>query len=172
MQHLQASDISAKAVADTEENFAWLMQHLPETSTVEFSAQVLDAAQLEKIYGSSTFDVVITEPYLGHRNEVRRRGRVLLPLVSALSRQYTTWLQSIAKVLKPNGRTVMVWPFYRVEPQGYFLQLQKAAHEAGFYGRCSAEATSRCILVSFDAAGECALQPARPDCRTGNYHSA
>ncbi len=132
VQHLQASDISAKAVADTEENFAWLMQHLPETSTVEFSAQVLDAAQLEKIYGSSTFDVVITEPYLGPPQRGTPQGRVLLPLVSALSRQYTTWLQSIAKVLKPNGRTVMVWPFYRVEPQGYFLQLQKAAHEAGF----------------------------------------
>ena len=57
---------------------------------------------------------------------------MLLPLVSALSRQYATWLQSVANVLKPNGRAVMVWPFYRVEPHGYFLQLQKAAHDAGF----------------------------------------
>ncbi|MDP2789893.1 MAG: methyltransferase domain-containing protein [bacterium] len=132
VQHLQASDISAKAVADTEENFAWLTQHLPETRATEFEVRELDANQLEKIFGRSAFDVVVTEPYLGPPQRGTPQGRVLLPLVSALSRQYTTWLQSIAKVLKPNGRAIMVWPFYRVEPNGYFLQLQKAAHDAGF----------------------------------------
>lgn len=132
VQHLQASDISAKAVADTEENFAWLTQHLPETRSTEFSVRELDASKLESAYGSSAFDVVVTEPYLGPPQRGTPQGRVLLPLVSALSRQYTTWLQSIANVLKSNGRAVMVWPFYRVEPQGYFLQLQKAAHDAGF----------------------------------------
>lgn len=132
VQHLQGSDISAKAVADTEENFAWLTRHMPETAGVEFSVRELDASQLERAFGAATFDVVVTEPYLGPPQRGTPQGRVLLPLVSALSRQYTTWLQSIAHVLKPNGRAVMVWPFYRVEPHGYFLQLQKAAHDAGF----------------------------------------
>jgi len=132
VQHLQGSDISAKAVADTEENFAWLTQHLPETRDAVCAVRLLDAAQLEPTYGRSSVDVVVTEPYLGPPQRGTPQGRVLLPLVSALSRQYTTWLQSIAHVLKPNGRAVMVWPFFRVEPQGYFLQLQKAAHDAGF----------------------------------------
>lgn len=132
VQHLQGSDISAKAVADSEENFAWLTQHRPETSAAEFAVRQQDANQLEQAYGVATFDVVVTEPYLGPPQRGTPQGRVLLPLVSALSRQYTTWLQSISRVLKPNGRAVMVWPFYRVEPNGYFLQLQKAAHDAGF----------------------------------------
>jgi tRNA G10 N-methylase Trm11 len=132
VQHLQGSDISAKAVADTEENFAWLTRHLPETNSVELGVRVLDAVELVKTFGSDTFDVVVTEPYLGPPQRGTPHGRVLLPLVSALSRQYTTWIESIAKVLKSNGRAVMVWPFYRVEPQGYFLQLQKASHDAGF----------------------------------------
>jgi tRNA (guanine10-N2)-dimethyltransferase len=132
VQNLQGSDISAKAVADTEENFAWLTRHMPETGSTEFAVRELDASQLERAYGAATFDVVVTEPYLGPPQRGAPQGRVLLPLVSALSRQYTTWMQSISKVLKPNGRAVMVWPFYRVEPNGYFLQLQKAAHDAGF----------------------------------------
>ncbi len=132
IKHLQGSDISAKAVADTEENFTWLKLHLPGTREAECNVRVLDAAQLEPTYGTSAFDVVVTEPYLGPPQRGKPQGRVLLPLVSALSRQYATWLQSIATVLKPNGRAVMVWPFFRVEPQGYFLQLQKASHDAGF----------------------------------------
>ncbi len=132
VQHLQGSDISAKAVADTEENLAWLTRHVPNSSVAEIAVRELDAAQLVRAYGSSAFDVVVTEPYLGPPQRGTPQGRVLLPLVSALSRQYATWLQSVANVLKPNGRAVMVWPFYRVEPHGYFLQLQKAAHDAGF----------------------------------------
>lgn len=132
VQHLQGSDVSAKAIADTEENISWLTQHMPETRAVTFAAQVLDANQLEQAFGVGAFDVVVTEPYLGPPQRGTPQGRVLLPLVSALSRQYTVWLQSLAKVLRPNGRAIMVWPFFRVEPQGYFLQLQKAAHDAGF----------------------------------------
>ncbi len=131
-EKLFGSDVSAKAVSDTQENLVWLatQRDVPAASAVD--VRLGDAGKLPDLYPAGSIDAVVTEPYLGPPQRGVPAGRVLLPLVSALSRQYTQWLTNIAAVLKPSGRAVMIWPFFRVEPNGYFLQLQQAAHAAGF----------------------------------------
>lgn len=129
---LWGADVSGKAVADTEENMAWLARHLPALADADVRVQLGDAKDSANVWGANTADVIVTEPYLGPPQRGTPQGRVLLPLVSALSRQYGVWLHALARVLKPQGCVVMVWPFFRVEPRGYFLQLQQEAHSAGF----------------------------------------
>jgi len=130
VQHVHGSDISSKAVADTKTNMAWLAQHL-NVSPKSLDVVVRDAKDLPKALGPDAVDLVVTEPYLGPPQRGVPRGRVILPLVSALSRQYETWIKAIAAILRAGGRVAMVWPYFRVEQHGYFLQLQHVAGEAG-----------------------------------------
>jgi tRNA (guanine10-N2)-dimethyltransferase len=130
VEHIVGSDMSDKAVQDSTVNIAWLQEHSQVTKDIRvFRA---DAAEIAKHVKPNSIETIATEPYLGPPQRGVPRGRVLLPLISALSRQYEQWLQAMADVLQPGGRLAMVWPFFQVEKQGYFLQVQDAAKNAGF----------------------------------------
>lgn len=128
---VHGSDISAKAVADTLTNLAWLAQRYGVQPEVEDVTQ-RDAKDLPRVLGPEAVDVIATEPYLGPPQRGIPRGRIILPLVSALSRQYEGWLRALGQVVRVGGRVSMVWPFFHVEQHGYFLQLQHAVGDAGF----------------------------------------
>ncbi|MEK7570439.1 MAG: RsmD family RNA methyltransferase [Patescibacteria group bacterium] len=131
ISHVHGSDISPKAVADTTDNLAWLAKHFGVEPEMQDVVQ-RDAKDLPRELGPEAVDVIATEPYLGPPQRGVPRGRVILPLVSALSRQYEAWLRALGGVVRTGGRVAMVWPFFRVEEHGYFLQLQNAVGAAGF----------------------------------------
>ena len=128
---VHGSDISPKAVDDTTENLAWLAKHYRVEPEMEDVVQ-RDAKDLPRVLGPEAVDVIVTEPYLGPPQRGIPRGRIILPLVSALSRQYEGWLRALGQVVRVGGRVAMVFPFFRVEQHGYFLQLQHAIGDAGF----------------------------------------
>ncbi|MFA6043280.1 MAG: methyltransferase domain-containing protein [Patescibacteria group bacterium] len=129
LEHIVGADMSDKAVQDSTVNVQWLQEHSQVTKDINvFRA---DAGEITKHVQPNSIDVIATEPYLGPPQRGVPAGRVLLPLVSALSRQYEQWLQAMADVLQPGGRLAMVWPFFQVEKRGYFLQLQDAVKKAG-----------------------------------------
>jgi tRNA G10 N-methylase Trm11 len=123
-------DISQKAVASTKENMAWLYQHYPKVfgkDRIEFC----DAKDLPKQLKPGSVNVIVTEPYLGPPQRGKPTGHAVLPLVSALSKQYTLWIRAMSEVLREGGRLAMIWPFFRLDKHGYFLQLQGVVREAG-----------------------------------------
>lgn len=131
LSHVFGSDISPKAIADTKTNVAWLSKHFG-VAPASFDVVQRDAKDLPQALGPEAVDVIATEPYLGPPQRGVPRGRVILPLVSALSRQYEGWLRALGHVVRSGGRVAMVWPYFRVDKHGYFLQLQHAVSDAGF----------------------------------------
>lgn len=123
-------DISQKAVAATKTNLTWLRQHYPNimgNDRVEFC----DAKDLLRQIKPGSVNVIATEPYLGPPQRGNPTGHAILPLVSALSKQYAVWIRAMSEVLRDGGRLAMIWPFYRIDKHGYFLQLQDAVRGAG-----------------------------------------
>ena len=67
-----------------------------------------------------SIDKIITEPYLGpQRNYVDFKTTV-----RELNNLYSLALTEFNKILKQNGRIVMVWPVFQTKGKMYFLEPQ------------------------------------------------
>lgn len=109
-KHLAASDISLKAVQDTETNIDWIKEKFSLSDDFEIKTFQESALELEEIFPAHSIDVIVTEPYLGPQ-----RGEIYLDVVTKeLNEMYSGALIEFKKILKPGGRVVMVWPAFSV----------------------------------------------------------
>jgi tRNA G10 N-methylase Trm11 len=121
-KNLIGSDISQKAIKDTEQNIKWIKSKF---SVPNFKLQLntKSATDLPSIIKNQTIDAIITEPYLGPQ-----RGRIEVKKIKReLEALYTQSLRAFSQILKPNGRVVIVWPVFNRGRKQIFLspQLEK-----------------------------------------------
>jgi len=106
-RNLIGSDISLKAVSDTEKNIGWIKKKF-EISASKFQLYNKNAVELSKFIKPNTVDAIITEPYLGPQ-----RGKInIKKTTKELEKLYSASLAEFKKILRPNGRVVMVWPAF------------------------------------------------------------
>lgn len=103
-----ASDASDKAVADAQANIEWLMKQQVLTGECRF--EQVDAGELHRWLPENFVDIIATEPFLGDpvRGRLSRDG--VIKRQADLSQLYERALTSMAKVLKPDGRLVIIFP--------------------------------------------------------------
>lgn len=111
-KNLFGSDVSLKAVEDTRKNISWTKE-LYSIKDFKLKLQVKNAVYLSKFIKAGYVDAVITEPYLGPQ-----RGRIeFSAIIRELEKLYSDALKEFAKILKPGGRVIMIWPsFYNEKP--------------------------------------------------------
>lgn len=105
---LWGSDISPRAVQDTQDNCAWLHKQFPETHTPTIAP--VDARTMAIHYPHHFFDALVFEPFLGpplNGNETPEKRKAI---VTELTSLYETSLRQCATILKPTGRIVMIIP--------------------------------------------------------------
>ncbi len=118
LHELIGSDISLEALEDTKKNLAWLRGHY---DLADFHCQLFacDARNLSKILGRNSVDKVVTEPYLGPvAGERATAGNI-----KKLTNLYKQFLVELNKVVKDNGRVVMVWPVLVGRKANIFLDI-------------------------------------------------
>lgn len=120
-RHLVGVDVDSQGVDRTRANFSWLKQHSPQVS--EPALMVADINKITSVLNNSTFEAVVTEPYLGpplrgHESQAR-----LEQIHRELTEFYRSALKALAKVVKNNGRIVMVWPVLRFGNKNLALPL-------------------------------------------------
>lgn len=108
------TDLSRKAVRDSEENYRWLKSKYPDIA--EPKLQNLDARKLSAQFSEKTFDAIVTEPFLGPQRGKRKFGEIK----NELERLYTEVIREFSRILKDNGRVVMVWPYFRADKRRNF----------------------------------------------------
>lgn len=105
---ISGSDLSSKAIADTKMNCSWVKEKFKLDGGLPALRQA-DAGTLSKLHKNSTFDAIITEPFLGPQ-----RGRHdAAQTAQELDALYSKAFAEFEKILKPTGRIVMVWPIIR-----------------------------------------------------------
>lgn len=111
-KNLFGSDISFKAVEDTRKNLSWIKE-LYKINDCRVKLAVKNATDLSKFIKSGYAEAIITEPFLGPQ-----RGMIAFKnVISNLEELYSLALSEFRKVLKPQGRVVMIWPlFYGQKP--------------------------------------------------------
>lgn len=103
------SDQSSKAVRDTKSNIEWLKSNFK--IKTDFVIEQVDVRELHSWLPEESVDLVVTEPFLGEpvrggisKKEARQR-------LNELAELYDSALSEIAKVLKKQGRVVVLFPF-------------------------------------------------------------
>jgi len=115
-KNLIGSDISPKAINDTKTNIAWINNNF-QLKITNYELFNKDTKQLSRFIKPNSIDAIITEPYLGPQ-----RGKVKInEVVRELNNLYSQSLAEFAKVLKPNGQVVMVWPVFHITPNAQHL---------------------------------------------------
>jgi len=139
--NLIASDVSAKAIETAKTNIKWIADRLeakyplPENPNFQillnFQFYCADARKLDKIIKPKSIDAIITEPYLGKPLSGRETESFLREQANELKILYTAVMQTMSKILKPNGSIVMVVPYFEMRHKTISLDLTAAIKKAG-----------------------------------------
>lgn len=107
VEKIIGSDISAKALADTKINLEWLKKN---GQVYKGNWQLIESSALEisKKVAPASVDAIVTEPYLGPQ----RGNHDLNQIGVELENLYSEALAEFKKILKPDGRVVIVFPAF------------------------------------------------------------
>ncbi len=111
-KEIYGSDISPVAIKATKSNLSWISElYKTDPSGIKIAEQ--DVRCIASKIDKKSFDLIVTEPYLGPQ-----RGKLdFKQVISELESLYSTALKELRKLLKDEGRVVMVWPsFYGEKP--------------------------------------------------------
>ena len=109
-KNVTGTDISDKAIGDSEKNLTWLTQR--DSSLPIASIRQVDVLDLEEIYGQASFDAVIGEPYMGPNFQERPLLSVMQKNRDELELFYASALEVFSTILKPGGVIVMILPIF------------------------------------------------------------
>ncbi|MFH0955939.1 MAG: methyltransferase domain-containing protein [Candidatus Falkowbacteria bacterium] len=111
--HIIGTDISSRAIADTKKNVEWIKNNYG-LRVMSCELREIDAAQISKQIQPNSVDAIITEPYLGPQ-----RGNLEIDKIKPeLEKLYSKSLREFHKILKPNGRIVIIWPVFSLSLRG------------------------------------------------------
>ena len=112
-EHVSGSDVSEKAVSDTTKNLQWLRER-DESPIKEKKVSISNIDVRELSRHVHDIDAIITEPYLGPALRGESREHEVQTTIKELSDLYEYAFSEFQKIVKPNGRVVMVFPVFRV----------------------------------------------------------
>ena len=110
--NILGSDISAKAVSDTEKNLTWLTGSKMENKV---KLMVTDVAQLSTKIPPQSVDAVVTEPFLGKPLHKLPDVFTVRQIFADLKPLYIAAFNNFNAVLKKDGRIVFIFPAFQVK---------------------------------------------------------
>lgn len=109
--HLIGSDLSQKAITDTETNVAWVQQNLPQQK-VPIQLMVADVADLASKLPKQSINVIVSEPYLGKPLTGKETLTLLETQTKELKKLYTKAFAAFATLLTPQSTVIFVFPSF------------------------------------------------------------
>lgn len=116
VEQVTGSDLSDRAVTDTQSNIDWLTTEYGRDYSVELL--VSDIRQLPKRLGQS-YDAIVTESYLGPALNGRETPERMMTIARDLSKLYRDIFPACAQLLVPGCRLVMTMPRWEIAGRTY-----------------------------------------------------
>lgn len=134
-KNIIGSDLSEKAVNDSQKNMEWIVD-LKKKNIDDFNMTIFqsDVLKIENSLKENSINYIVCEPYLGPARGFQDFSKIVVDL----NRFYSEVLLVFERLLKHDGRIVMIWPHFRtikktwkVEPEISKLKMESI----GVYGR-------------------------------------
>jgi tRNA G10 N-methylase Trm11 len=130
-QNLIGSDISTKAIDDTQTNIEWTKNNL-NISCPEISLYNLDVKNLGEKIAHASIDRIVTEPFLGKPLNGQESYEELTKQSKMLKLLYLEAFRVFKKILRPDGVVVFVFPHYQKEDSIITTNQPREIEELGF----------------------------------------
>ncbi len=118
-KNLIGSDISEKAIEDTNKNVAWIQNTIHNTrKTIHNSSNDINIFQSDVLglfarIPAASIDVIVTEPYLGPPLRGNEVASEIKKTCLELAELYTNTFAQFKKFLKPKGTVVFIIPRFK-----------------------------------------------------------
>lgn len=131
---ITGSDISFKAITDTNANIAWLFENYPNLNKPTFNINVLecDVTKISSIIEDKSIDAIVTEPFLGSADSKKFRLTQIQQEVKRLEGLYFKAFMEFKKIVKRDGVIVIVFPVYKHKADFLYLSLLDRVKQLGF----------------------------------------
>ncbi len=121
-KNIIGSDISDKAIENTNSNLNWLKEKFNVQNSTSNIIKSDVKKLLEKIKVESV-DFIVTEPYLGPPLKGNEKKQQLEKVLQELSDLYIQAFVEFKKVLKPKSRVVIIFPIFKLKNQSLSLDI-------------------------------------------------
>ncbi|MFH1047283.1 MAG: hypothetical protein V1738_03175 [Patescibacteria group bacterium] len=112
LTNIFGSDLSRDAVADTEDNIAWLKKQGFAPKNIDVCTFVGDARERPELIAAASVEAIVSEPYLGTPRRGRETRSELLEQLDELSDLYRAALTNWRKSLKDDAHIILALPCY------------------------------------------------------------
>lgn len=130
-KNLVGSDISEKAINDSEENLEWIEKNY-QIKNAKYELLNLDVKNLSQNFQKNSIDRIIAEPYLGPALRGGESIDKIQKNISELTKLYLSAFQEFQKILKQNGRIVFILPVFNKNNDKMFLPILDKIEKTGF----------------------------------------
>jgi len=114
------SDKDETMVKKAEKNINWLINRLKiKNKNVKIFSS--DVKEISKRITAKSIDTIVTEPYLG---PIKIKFNKLPLIIDQLTNLYINAFKEFKKILKPNGKVVIIFPVFRFFKKVIFLSRQ------------------------------------------------
>jgi len=125
------SDLSQKALSDTEKNLTWLSKKF-DLPDADISLYTSAAEKLgEQVEGG--VDVIVTETFLGTPRTGRETEQELQKRILELTKLYETSFTSLFHLMNPGARAVIAFPAFVTQKKDLLLPIEDKLKTIGFH---------------------------------------
>lgn len=130
---ITGTDISDRAIADTNRNIDWIFTNFREVQrqNYDISIRKTDIYKLDKYFPAQSNDVIVTEPFLGPALHGRPNDQAAVNILNTLLPLYKEAVRQFSKILKKGGVVVMICPAFETSTGYQFLNIISHARELG-----------------------------------------
>jgi len=124
------TDISAKAVDDSQQNTQWLIQE-KNINDAEIKIFQSDIKKLFETIQANSVDCLVTEPYLGQPEKYKSVSEIF-PAIEELEDLYVETFKVFDKICSIDATIVMVFPLIKFENDVFVLKILEKINELGW----------------------------------------
>ncbi|MBU1145974.1 hypothetical protein KKD80_00275 [Patescibacteria group bacterium] len=130
-ENLIGADINSETLAGAKENLEWLKKNyqLPVTN---YQLLESDVQKISEKLSSHSVDAIVTEPYLGPPLQGNESPEKIQQIIKELSDLYLAAFREFKKILKLNGKIVILFPIFHTEKQDFSLPIIEEIKKIGF----------------------------------------
>ncbi|MBI2617472.1 hypothetical protein HYW55_05020 [Candidatus Gottesmanbacteria bacterium] len=132
--NILGSDKSQKAIEDTKRNISWLQERYPQLLKKEIRLEIFltDVVRLSARLSHQTVDAIVTEPYLGPPMVGKPDTSMIQKIQHEISLLYTSAFVEFSKIVKKNGKVIIIFPAFFLEGKRHFLPILSEIRRCGF----------------------------------------